>query len=351
MTDGIISYRKQSEFFTAGRKKDMSIDKVTETLGLGVAIEEPKEVKGGLLHKMYRVATVEGVFAVKALNPEIMKRPSALRNTINSEKAAAAFSSIIPAVASCSIQGRQIHEIDGRYYMIFKWVEGRSVFPPDIKKEHCKIIGDILGKMHRFPLSLAEIQDREDACPMYEWDKYLQTAKEREVREEDWVLTFERSIKDIIAWNKAACDAQEELVENMVISHRDLDPKNVLWDGLTPFVIDWEAAGYVNPYQELLEVINYWADDGNGSLNNEYYDVIIKAYERHMSLEDVRWEKVFAGSYAGMLGWLAYNIRRALGIEAADEEEVRLGKEQVKETINALYDHRAKAGFLRERDK
>ena len=52
------------------------------------------------------------------------------------------------------------------------------------------------------------------------------------------------------------------LSQTMVISHRDLDPKNVMWNGSEPLVIDWEAAGYVNPYQEFLEVLNYWADDG-----------------------------------------------------------------------------------------
>ena len=137
-------------------------------------------------------------------------------------------------------------------------------------------------------------------------------------------------------------------MKHMVISHRDLDPKNVIWDEFCPFLIDWEAAGYINPYQELLEIINYWADDGKGSLNKEYFDVIIEAYGRHISLKNVEWERVLAGSCAGMLGWLAYNVKRALGMEASDEEEVRLGEEQVKETINALYDYQAKAELLKD---
>ncbi|WP_317957411.1 phosphotransferase [Paenibacillus chitinolyticus] len=29
----------------------------------------------------------------------------------------------------------------------------------------------------------------------------------------------------------------------MVISHGDLDPKNVLWDKIDPILIDWECAG------------------------------------------------------------------------------------------------------------
>ena len=42
-----------------------------------------------------------------------------------------------------------------------------------------------------------------------------------------------------------------------------------------------------------------------------------------------------------MLGWLEYNVKRALGIEVSDDEEIRMRKEQVKETINVLYDYQA----------
>ncbi|MDE7257934.1 MAG: phosphotransferase [Lachnospiraceae bacterium] len=324
----------------------MQINKLMEVLDLGEVIEMPREVQGGLLHKMYRVTTTKGTFAVKVLNQEIMKRPSALNNTINSEKIAAIFQSIVPAVASCKIQDKQIHEMDGRHYMIFPWVEGRSVFPPEISKKHCEIIGDLLGKMHRLNIALDEVKAEDDGGQMYEWERYLQMTKEQEAHAESWLLRYENSMKDIAAWNGAACEAQDVLTGHMVISHRDLDPKNVIWNRNTPFIIDWEAAGYVNPYQELLEVINYWVDDGKGSLNLEYLEALTEAYGRHVSLRDVAWEKVLAGSYAGMLGWLAYNVRRALGIEASDDEEIRLGKEQVTGTIQALYDYQAKAELL-----
>ncbi|MBQ6887371.1 MAG: hypothetical protein IJN54_07680 [Lachnospiraceae bacterium] len=46
----------------------------------------------------------------------------------------------------------------------------------------------------------------------------------------------------------------------------------------TYFTETVEDAGYVNPYQELLEVINYWADDGKGNLDKSYFDAIVKAY-------------------------------------------------------------------------
>lgn len=324
----------------------MQINKITKIFDFGKALKEPEEIKGGLLHKMYCVSTEKGLFAVKVLNREIMKRPEALKNMMQSEKIAAAFGGSLPVVAALTACEKQLHEIDGDYYMVFPWVEGQSVFPPDISKQHCEAIGDILGRMHRLDISVDGVEAEEEAEPIYEWERYLQMAKEG--KEKPWVAQYERSLPDIYAWNQAVCDVQKALRENRVISHRDLDPKNVLWNGLQPLLIDWEAAGYVNPYQELLEVVNYWADDGNGSLCKTYFDGIVKAYKKHVSLAGVDWEQVLAGGCAGMLGWLEYNVKRALGLEASDAEEVRLGEEQIKGTIRELYAYQAKAELLKD---
>lgn len=40
-----------------------------------------------------------------------------------------------------------------------------------------------------------------------------------------------------------------------------------------------------------------------------------------------------------MLGWLEYNVKRALGIEISDQEEIVMGEEQVKGTIRELYSY------------
>ena len=326
----------------------MRIGKLLQILSLGEMQGEPIEVKGGLLHKMYRVTTSKGVYAVKVLNREIMKRPDALQNTINSEKIAAAFEGILPVVAALEIHGKQIHELDGGYYMVFPWVEGRSVFPKEINEKNCEAMGDILGRMHHAHITLAGVEPEEEDTVLFEWDYYLQKAKEQEKKTKNWLAQYENAVCDIKAWNQAACEAQEMLAQTLVISHRDLDPKNVMWNGSEPLVIDWEAAGYVNPYQEFLEVLNYWADDGEGNLVRSHFDILATAYRKHMSFLDVPWDMVFAGSYTGMLGWLEYNLKRALGIEASGEEEIRLGEEQIKDTIRALYDYCTKVESMKD---
>ncbi|MBR6666576.1 MAG: phosphotransferase [Lachnospiraceae bacterium] len=324
----------------------IEINNLMESLKLGAVINEPVQVTGGLLHKMYRVNTNKGAYAVKVLNAEIMKRPVAFQNTVNSEKIAAGFQAIIPVVSALEIGGRQIQEWNGTHYMIFDWVEGASVFPPMITSENCYAIGDILGKIHQEKLAVDGMAPDEDGATMFNWDKYGQQLPEYIA--EDWANRFQEALPDIKAWNQAACEAGEILAKTMVISHRDLDPKNVMWNGDSPLIIDWEAAGYVNPYQELLEVINYWADDGKGGLLKENFDALLYAYTQHVELENVDWDPVFAGSFYGMLGWLEYNMKRALGIENGSTDDAQVGKEQVLGTIGALYDYQKKVQMMKQ---
>ena len=325
----------------------VEMNRLIEYLKLGTVVKEIEQVTGGLLHKMYRVSTDKGEYAVKVLNPEIMKRPVALRHTVNSEKIAAAFQTMIPVVAALEINGKQIHELNGAHYMIFDWMEGASIFPPMISSENCYAIGDVLGKMHHENLAIDGVIPEEDGAEMFTWDKYQELLQGYE--SETWAIRYQAAVSDIKSWNQAACDAGEVLAKTLVISHRDLDPKNVMWNRNEPLIIDWEAAGYVNPYQEFLEIVNYWADDGKGGLLNTHFDALYNAYTQHVKLENVDWNVVFAGSYMGMLGWLEYNVKRALGIEVATADEVQLGKEQVIGTIKALYAYQEKVLMMKRR--
>lgn len=325
-----------------------NINDLMEYLQLGQVLAEPVPVSGGLLHKMYKVTTVKGIYAVKVLNPEIMKRPEALQNTILSEKIARALAGDISLVVAIELEGKQIHEWQGGYYLIFPWLEGVSVFPPNITVEHCEAVGTLLGIIHSQNVSVEGVKTETDAGIMYPWNEYLTLAEDKKLQKTEWFATYKEALKDVLNFNKLACDAQEKLQKNQVISHRDLDPKNVMWQGEVPFVIDWEAAGYVNPYQELLEVINYWADDGCGGLCKVHLEKLLEAYKKHMDLQEVDWEPVFAGSFSGMLGWLEYNVKRALGIEVSDDEDVRAGMAQVIGTIAELYAYEKKLNVLRK---
>ena len=59
---------------------NLFFDKMVKKLNLGNIIEEPLKVTGGLTHRMFKIVTDEGRYIVKLLNPNIMKRPTAMSN-------------------------------------------------------------------------------------------------------------------------------------------------------------------------------------------------------------------------------------------------------------------------------
>ena len=72
-----------------------NIEQLCQSYRLGKLKRVPEMVTGGLMHKMYHVRTDKGEYAVKLLNPDIMKRPEALQNMINSEIVSNALMDVI----------------------------------------------------------------------------------------------------------------------------------------------------------------------------------------------------------------------------------------------------------------
>ena len=106
---------------------NLQLEKLCKILKLGEIITVPKEIVGGLLHKMYAVETTQGKYAVKALNPQIMLRPSARQHFINSERIVNIALKSIPALSAEKFNGTFMQEIDKQFYIVFDWVDGRSL--------------------------------------------------------------------------------------------------------------------------------------------------------------------------------------------------------------------------------
>ena len=60
--------------------ENLFFEKMVETLNLGNIIEKPVKVIGGLTHRTFKIFTDKGRYIVKLLNPNIMKRSTAMKN-------------------------------------------------------------------------------------------------------------------------------------------------------------------------------------------------------------------------------------------------------------------------------
>lgn len=326
------------------------IEKFCEAYGLGNVTVEPQSVSGGLLHTMYQVETESGIYAVKVLNPEIMQREEALQNMITSEKISHALGTVVPVVVAKEFDGNHVVEWNGTWFMVFDWLEGASVFTPDITVEHCTEIGKLLGKIHEANVPMTGLEQGTEVRDVFHWKKlhgnWCGSNREKKPSSESFTM-LEDFLQELIELDKETVAALQQLSSHQVISHRDLDPKNVMWKERRPYLIDWEAAGYVNPYQELIEVLNYWITDADGTYDYQKFKALITEYAVSIEVKSVDWNVVLAASFDGMLGWLEYNVKRAAGLVGSSEADRQTGEQQVLGTIAELKRQKAQMEQLK----
>src|ERR1019366_10456406 len=235
------------------------VEYLCNSYGLGDPLKELQAVSGGLLHRMWRLDTTQGTFAVKQLNPVIMQKPHMLTSYRLSEHIAAEMASHgIPAVAALTRNGDPVQVIGTQTLMVYRWLDGKTLLPEHVEPAQGRVMGTLLGQMHVLNLHVAEL-------PQPEWKHF---------RDDDWDLltvhaydagiswaTPVRSVMHkLIEWSKLYEQAGEKLSDTYVVSHRDLDQKNVIWqDAQTLWLVDWEAAGLVNPTMELVSMALDWS--------------------------------------------------------------------------------------------
>lgn len=287
-----------------------------------------KSVTGGLLHEMYQVNVANECYAVKALNPIIMKREKAYSDYIFSEAFARyAVDHGINGIAAEIIHDQVIHEKEKHYFITYKWCEGVNCETVYITNEMANQMGKILRTLHDL--------------------EYDEPCRENEINKDHWLNMRNQLNSQASLWQKELAsvlelleDLDNKAYEGMMkcpantISHRDLDPKNVLLDNGQLVIIDWESSGPVNRSIELLEVAMDWSKNGK---EEKLFCEVIKSYFGNMQVEK-QLHQVLDCLYYNKLRWLAYNVKRALGEEASNESEQLLGVKEVISTIGSIKD-------------
>lgn len=151
----------------------MNIEKFCERYNFGKVINITK-ISGGLMHKMFKVETDKGIYCVKVLNPEIMSRKEAYGNFVVSESVSnLAKQNGIPVSSALSIDGNYLTKLDDMYYMVFDYVNGKTLKDDEITAEHCKKIGNVLAHIHL--LDYKEIGLEPNVVEykrLYDWESY-----------------------------------------------------------------------------------------------------------------------------------------------------------------------------------
>ena len=306
-----------------------TIAKLLDTRGLGKPVSPVVPVSGGLVHRMFRAETAKGVYAVKCLNPEIMKRPGVMENYRRAEKLEQVLENAgIPLAPALALDGQKMQELDGEYFYVFRWQEGRITDWQNITAEQCRQAGNIQGRIHA--LQPAEKHTEPDMSRI-DWHAYTEEAN----RQGSPVAELLRENEQLLySAQKELNRARRALPDIVCITDEDMDPKNVMWDNGKPAVIDLECLDRGNPVSGALQLSLQWA----GITVCDLKPYLLKAFfEGYLDAFDCGFRDY--GSVTGLayswIEWLEYNINRALG-NSRDQGGLETGIAEVRNTMDRL---------------
>ena len=309
---------------------EKTIARLFDTARLGKVLPPVTPVSGGYMHRMYRVNTPGRSYAVKHLNPEIMKRPKVMENYRKAEKLEQIIEDAgIPIVAAVTINGRKMQEMDENWFYIFRWQNGSITDWNNITAEQCRQAGIIQARIHAIQPRYTDHTDPE--LSNINWAEYIAEADRQDSVIAPLLKGNEQLLNDA---QDALNRARLALPGIECITNEDMDPKNVMWDEGKPVMIDLECLDYGNPVSHVLQLSLQWSGITTCTLDLAKTKAFFEGY-----LEI--WDNGFR-DYGSILGlaytwieWLEYNITRALG-KCQDEQEREMGISEVRSTIDRI---------------
>lgn len=324
------------EFFT----------KICAELHLGESRMPAAAVSGGYMHKMYRLVTTKGIYAVKLLNPSVMQRSDVFKNLHLAEELEETLSQAkIPIIPANIYNGEKMQCLENQYYYVFDWLDGNSLLDRAIRPRHCETMGSILARIHKIPCKATAPQAE---SPQVDWDFYISACESDCPHIAKKLRTHRELLYNRMARGSIAI---QNLPQKTCISNGDMDSKNVLWQAGKPHLIDLESLSYGNPYTELFQLALCWGGYETCHLRLNRLEAFLKGYQSVYGTLEADWEALY-DSNIGSLLWLEYNLKRAVKIECENVEEQLLGIGQAKETLRHIqYYNKIKAPLLHRLSK
>ncbi len=145
---------------------DDTTREICSWLDLGLPLGTASPVPGGLLHHMWRLETTTGVWAVKDLNPEIIRRPGIADVYRESERIARHVAAAgLPAIPALQRMGDPLLTLSDRSVLVFAWIEGTALPESAVMPSDAKRIGRLLGQIHSLGIETHGLEASDGLAP------------------------------------------------------------------------------------------------------------------------------------------------------------------------------------------
>lgn len=298
---------------------------VCEAFALGEPLGSPSAVPGGLANRMWRIETTHGVFAVKQMDR--IEAPGWYDRAFALERAAYAAGVPLPRPVPAAANGRCLAELrtaDGTSVAVraHQWIEGSkldngAVYPDrDLER-----IAVVLAMLHALRMH-ADVTARE-ALRIFGDEHWRALADRADAEAQAWAADMRALLAPVHDLEQYLLAARNDPTP-LLVSHRDADQKNVMRTARDELLlVDWDQAGPVNPRHDLADHALVWAGVHRDEPDPHAVGTFVAAYRSAGGTSEPFRPTDLAELVAKRLGWIEFNVHRALG------EQIRSGADRL----------------------
>lgn len=302
------------------------IKEIFKKYDLGIIKDTPIIITGGITNSLYKVITNKGSYAIKIISKNednIIKKIEFSENISNIAK-----ENSINSVVALKLNNKYVNKYEDIYFLIYEWCEGKVLLSKEITLEHIKNIAISLATLHKI-----EVKDKFEVIK-YEKINYNYYYELLKNNNEKWALFFKDNFKKLITIYDTVYDNYTKLSKQLSYVHKDLNRKNIIWNGFIPNIIDWETSTIGNPSLDFFNSAWFLTND----IEEEKYKVFTKKYLSNMNLSD-NLEVAIKSSIIYECEWLEFSLKRALEINSNNLEEINLGKDSIESSLTEIMNY------------
>lgn len=317
----------------------IAADTVAERFGIGRPVSGLVRVTGGNTHRLFRLTTDQGSWAVKLLNStgeagwlEAMARSAELE-LLAADAGVAVPTPAIPSDPVAVLVAEMSAGEDMEYVRVSRWVDGvisTAPAPVDI----CAWLGTTLAQVAALPILPTETVA--EAFQTHALARWQQWADEATGLGLVCAAPLRRSLPALADAGALVLEATAGPLD-LRMAHNDANPWNVLVSPTGPWLLDWDAAGADVPWFDLLGSVWRFAGASTGRPDVGRVRAALQAYEAAGGPLGRTDELAFGGMVHGTMESLSYFLERALGHQDVTPEEQTSADTVTVQCLEALH--------------
>lgn len=277
-------------------------------------------VHGGFANRMYRLDTDQGSFAVKELNLLDRRWTYRVEDVFRFEQAAFAAGIPMPEPISAS------HDT-----LVHRWVEGEKVPEAPATPAYAFEIGEILAHIHA--LDVAWTHASTEVPASQDWPELADRAA---ATRQPWADELASHAETFLAIARFVDSCERP--GPVVLTHKDIQPWNLLSRRGRPVVLDWELSGMLDLSGELgSTALSLAKGPGFDDIVPTVFRSVLHGYVAAGGALPPSGSSWFVYMVGGWLGHTRWNILRCLaGVQAGTGPDLALSHESVRNGIRGL---------------